>query len=125
MVAFSKWVNDNRSADFLESLQIITDDVAGDVSVMNYHLGLAKLENMNHIIGGEFKPVHDCSSFHRGVGHMLPSDGFWGAEDAACKRLKITLDDNPHPYTHDALDDAKKIGWEIVKIHQAIEKQSV
>jgi hypothetical protein len=120
--ALYKWVRENRTPEFLESLVFYSDTNGFDVGRVNFLLNEAGFMGLEYITGG-YKPVFDSTSFHRGVGLKLPSDGYWGAEDAAYKNLKVDRPQNPFGATHDSLDDAKSIGWDIVQIHRAIEQK--
>jgi len=121
-IALHKWVRENRTPEFLESLVFYSDTNGFDVGRINYLLNAADLMGLEYITGG-YKSVFDSTSFHRGVGLKLPSDGYWGAESAAYANLKVEQPRNPYSASHDSLDDAKSIGWDIVNIHRLIEQK--
>jgi DNA polymerase III epsilon subunit-like protein len=126
MATFTAWVNDNRTPEFLESLVFMSDTAGYDIGWLNYLLGMCGLKSMNYIVGGQYRPIFDSTSFHRGVGGKLPNDGYWGAESAAYATLKAPAEvtgGNPHKATHEPVEDAKSICWEILQVHRLIEQR--
>jgi hypothetical protein len=111
MAKFHNWVN-NHSEDII----IMTDTAGYDIGFINHYLSLYDLPSMNYIIGGKYKPIRDLSSFHMGVGRVLPMNGLWGAEAAALKALGAELVDNPYKASHMPVEDAKSICWEAMQI---------
>lgn len=116
---FWNWV---KSLTIGSNATVFFDTVSFDVTFMNVYLANANLPPLDYIFG-EYKAVRDSTSFHAGVAHCLPSDGQWGMEERAVRRLggKIeTLDANPYKPNHDPLIDANSIAWEIMFITNLI-----
>jgi hypothetical protein len=126
MATLVRWINENRTPEFLKSLILMSDTAGYDVGWINYLLGLYGFKSLNYIVGDSYKPIFDSTSFNRGVGRKLPSDGYWGAESAAFAALKASeevMNDNPYKADHFPLNDAKSLCYETFKIHRLIKQR--
>lgn len=104
---------------------VISDTAVFDLEFMNLLLTESGYPAMNYIFG-EYRPSFCTTSYHRGVGGMLYSDGPWGAEKAACKTLALPdLEKQcPFPSDHDPINDASSIAWVHVSImHEVARKR--
>lgn len=122
MIAFYNWLN-NRNSDEIDRMVILTDTAAFDTYFMNVYLAHARVSTLEFILGGKYKPTRDSSSFHAGVGHLLPHESMWGAESAALTKLGLKpsiMEQNPHKADHTPKHDAMSICWEIMKIHEIL-----
>jgi DNA polymerase III epsilon subunit-like protein len=124
MHMFYNWIN-NRSKEEKDSMIVVTDTSGYDIGFLNHYLSEANLPSMNYIIGNEYRPSRDSSSFHMGIANQLPSQGLWGAEQAALKKLGHSpelLKKNPYKASHVPVEDAKSIAWEVMLLDGLIKK---
>lgn len=122
MRRFYRWLNDRSDAQ-IDRMVIFTDTTAFDTYFMNVYLANARVPTLDFILGDKYKPLRDSSSFHAGVGHLLPHESMWGAESAALTKLGLKptiMDQNPHKADHTPANDAMSICWEIMKIHEIL-----
>lgn len=128
MKAFVHWVQTMCLKHGADSLVVFTDTAGFDIGFLNHYLSEANIPgvpSMNYIIGGQYKPTRDSSSYHMGVGLQTPPMGLWGAEKAACsafgKSKEEVLGHNPYVADHTPLNDAKNMCWEIMQIQRLVE----
>lgn len=97
---------------FKENSLVVFDTASFDVSFINRYLGYTDVPSMDYI-HGEYKPVFDTTSFHRGIAWRGWGESEWGNDTAAGNVLGILGIDARCPYknSHDPLDDARKIAW--------------
>jgi hypothetical protein len=126
MIALRKWAN-NRPLAIRERITVVADTNGFDIGVLNYHLALAGMPDMYHLIDGDekedhprYRPIYDTTSFNRGVGFKMPEDGDWGAEDAACKQLGRARLENPFKADHMPLNDCQSNCFDMMMIHHFI-----
>jgi hypothetical protein len=128
MHMFHAWIK-SHPEEMLRETMIITDTAGIDATFMNVYLGNADLPSLNYLLddGYKYRVTRDSSSFHAGVGLMIPSRSVWGAEAAAVAQLRtrhaaieLDLDANPYVADHDPENDAKHECWTILQIHRAI-----
>jgi len=123
--AFVNWITEFGS-EFNKTNTIITDTACFDPKFIDDLLVEWGYMPLNYIFG-EYRPTFDTTSFHRGVGHMLYSDGMWGAETAACAKLGLPDLEKECPYVadHDPVNDALSIGWIHISIlHELARKRA-
>jgi hypothetical protein len=119
-------VTSNFNTEQVNNFVVITDTGLFDLSFIDYWLTTFGYPNINKAFDGNYRPTLDITSYHRGVaGLNVADDGYWGAEEAACKKLGIQDLFLSNPYSnsnHNPLDDAKSIAWIHTKIVEAIRK---
>lgn len=138
MIAFRKWANHGRTAEILKRIVVVADTNGFDIGVLNYHMAMAGLPDMYHLIDGpdmheildgppderrRYRPIFDTTSFSRGVAERLPTDGWWGNESAAFKRLGRDPLENPFRADHMPLNDCQANCFDTMMIHHFIHEK--
>ena len=122
--ALFEWVK-AFGEDINKKNTVVTDTAGFDVEFMNLLLTESGYPAIK-LIFGEYRPIFDSTSYHRGVGGMLYSDGPWGSDASACKTLGLPdLEKQcPFPSDHDPINDASSIAWVHVSImHEVARKR--
>jgi len=117
---FLSWLN-MHAPNIMRNMVLVTDSPCSDAPALSYLLNRAGFAGVEYAIDNTYRYVIDSTSFHRGVGLLLPRVSMWGAEDAARTRLGMPNVTNPYTKVHGKIESVKSVCWEFLQINRAIE----